>query len=162
MSIFVETYNHTTMVANGFDDVEALREYIDEMMERGHEVCIDCIEVNDVLVNLNERPTWKQIEELENMEAIDSDKLDLIMQVKSLWNITYEEATEKVDEGWIIEAENQKDAFIEFYEEINCCLIEQVPQELRYYLDWDSIMHDKLIDTWECFNSRKKYLFLNR
>lgn len=160
MSIYVETYNHTRMMGASFTDLDELKEYIEDRMEKDHEVVIDYITVNDTRVNLDDMTTSNQLKTIEELESISGKDLDFIMQVKSTWNESLDGAMTMVYEGYKAEGDTKLDAFREFYEEINYELIQEVPEQLRDYIDWEDLMHDKLTDTWDCYNVGKEYLFI--
>lgn len=158
MSIFIEAYDHTRMMGLGFDSTEEIKEYFNEYPE--NEIVIDHREVDGIVCLLDDMYIEKQIEIMEEMENWETHQIFFVNEVKRLHNDTLENCIRTVYEGYKMEADSKLEAFQEFYEETNFDMINEVPEPLRYYIDWEQLLHDRETDTWEIISYGTQYLFI--
>lgn len=147
-NIEIEIIDYTTDEVFYFvDDVEEAEKTLETLHEKfsTHEIGVSYFSVNGVQLPFTKqnRDFIKEFEE-EEIEAVlkyYENEFGLVP------NVDLHDVQEYMDNSPItfVTAENEIDAFIEFYEEIG--LYDEIPSNLISYIDWEKLMQDYQFNT---------------
>ncbi len=148
LNIQLEVINYTEDRVFWFEDLNGLTEgaeFLEQAREEkpGDEIGVSHFTVNGVKIPFNE----------ENVEYLLNEDDAEIAQVMTLLNYGYGDASDLSDVIRDVEykhyisvlyADNEEDAFMEYYEEIG--LMSEIPERIVGYIDWEKLCQDFTFD----------------
>ena len=148
LNIQLEVINYTEDRVFWFEDLNGLTEgteFLEQLREQKpeDEIGVSHFTVNGVEIPFNE----------ENVEYLLNEDDAEIAQVMTLLNYGYGDASDLSDVIRDVEykhfisvlyADNEEDAFMEYYEEIG--LMPEIPERIVGYIDWEKLCRDFTFD----------------